>query len=275
MNYIPSPCLYPIAILFFCLLNQELAGAFTAIAPLGLGVLDSKLLRLRAPLERRSLPSVQRACVTEFENCDSSRGFNRLSISSSNDLESLQNVLGVKFNDISLLQHALVHRSAVDNCLRSNQRLEFLGDAILDMVVSEYLYHSFPDLKEGELTARRKEVVNSRVLAKIAKQDCIGDWIVMTALEASAGGRTKESILADAAESIIAAVYLDQGMDAASTFILRWLGDVIQDASSNPEGTDFKSRLQELMMQQNFGAPQYTTVERGVAKSALPITKGY
>ena len=97
----------------------------------------------------------------------------------------------------------------------------------------------------------------------------------MTALEASAGGRTKESILADAAESIIAAVYLDQGMDAASTFILRWLGDVIQDASSNPEGTDFKSRLQELMMQQNFGAPQYTTVERGVAKSALPITKGY
>jgi hypothetical protein len=174
-----------------------------------------------------------------YDTCTVMRGSNRpagcnFGISQVS-IESLQERIGVVFHNKSLLEQALVHRSTVKNNLDSNQRLEFLGDAILGMVVADFLYRSYPHLREGELTAIRKEVVNSQALAKVARMIGLGDWITMTDLEAHTGGRKKESILADATESVIAAVYLDQGLQSASDLVMRWVGEMVEQASSNPD----------------------------------------
>ncbi len=179
---------------------------------------------------------------------------------------ALEREMEVQFVNSSLLLQALTHPSAVIENLQSNQRLEFLGDAVLDMVISSHLYETYPQYDEGHLTALRKEVVNTKALAKVAREHKLGHWIRMSKAEESTGGRDKENILADVVESLIAAVFLDRGHEAARDLTLRWFRTVLQSAALTPTGTDHKTRLQELARHLDIAPPQYFVTEKGAAQ---------
>ena len=141
--------------------------------------------------------------------------------------------LGHDFADLSLLQHALAHRSwcgEQEGGAPSNERLEFLGDAVLGLVVARYTYGRFPDFPEGKLAKVRSAVVNARVLAQVAGSLGIGEVLLLGRGEEGSGGRTKASILADAFEAVLGAVYLDAGWEAAERLVLRQLGEPIERA---------------------------------------------
>ncbi|MGE5404868.1 MAG: ribonuclease III [Candidatus Saccharibacteria bacterium] len=155
---------------------------------------------------------------------------------------------GLTFADIDLLSTALTHPSFAqehEGC-ENNQRLEFLGDAVLNLVVAKYLYLNYPGRQEGVLTKIRAKVVCEQYLVKLAQSMTIGDYLILGRGEENSGGRRRNSILADAVESVIGALYLDQGMEATEEFILRYLQDEI-DQVANGDFYDFKSRLQELV----------------------------
>lgn len=152
------------------------------------------------------------------------------------------------FNDIQLLATSLTHPSYAqehDN-IENNQRLEFLGDSVLNMVVAQYLYINYPDQAEGVLTKIRSKVVCENYLAKYARELEIGDVLILGRGEENSGGRSRNSILADAVEAVIGALYLDQGLDAARDFILSHITNDIAE-TANGDFYDFKSRLQELV----------------------------
>ena len=177
-------------------------------------------------------------------------------------IKDLERAMGYQFGNISLLQNALTHSSYANerdhNSLMSNERLEFLGDSILGMVVADHLYRSFPNRPEGELTRMRADMVCERALAKVANQISLGDHILLGKGEEQGGGRSRDSILADAVESIIAACYLDGGMDAAKRFVERFvLSDVPVAKLHN---VDYKTALQELVQQKKNQIIQYTLV---------------
>ena len=177
-------------------------------------------------------------------------------------IKELEAAIGYRFRNISYLQNALAHSSYANerwhNSLMSNERLEFLGDSILGMVVADHLYRSFPNRPEGELTRMRADMVCERALAKVANQIGLGGHILLGKGEELGGGRSRESILADAVESIIAACYLDGGMEAAKLFIDRFvLSDVPVTKLHN---TDYKTALQELVQQKKNQIIQYTLV---------------
>ena len=134
-------------------------------------------------------------------------------------IKDLETALGYRFSNITLLQNALTHSSYANerwhNSLLSNERLEFLGDSVLGMLVAEYLYRSFPDRTEGELTRMRADMVCEKTLADVANAIGLGDHLLLGHGEDRLGGRTRDSILADAVESIIAASFLDGGLSAA------------------------------------------------------------
>jgi len=134
-------------------------------------------------------------------------------------IKDLESAIGYRFNNITLLQNALTHSSYANerwhNSLKSNERLEFLGDSILGMVVAEYLYRSFPDRPEGELTRMRADMVCEKTLAAVAARIGLGEHLMLGNGEEQGGGRSRDSILADAVESVIAASFLDGGMSAA------------------------------------------------------------
>jgi ribonuclease-3 len=171
----------------------------------------------------------------------------------------LEAVLGRKFEDPSRLDAALVHRSycAEHPDSSSNERLEFLGDAVLGLVVTVYVYEQYPELPEGELAKLRAAVVNAEVLAELAASIGIGTALLLGKGEDGSGGRSKPSILADAMEAVIAAVYLDGGWDAAQELVLRLLEERIQDAAAGPGGHDYKTRLQELAARDYVQLPRY------------------
>ena len=177
-------------------------------------------------------------------------------------IKELETAIGYRFQNISFLQNALAHSSYANerwhNSLMSNERLEFLGDSILGMVVADHLYRSFPNRPEGELTRMRADMVCERALAKVANQIRLGDHILLGKGEEQGGGRSRESILADAVESIIAACYLDGGMDAAKRFVEHFvLSDVPITKLHN---VDYKTALQELVQQKKNQTIQYTLV---------------
>lgn len=177
-------------------------------------------------------------------------------------IKELETAIGYRFQNITFLQNALAHSSYANerwhNSLMSNERLEFLGDSILGMVVADHLYRSFPNRPEGELTRMRADMVCERALAKVAHQIGLGDHILLGKGEEQGGGRSRESILADAVESIIAACYLDGGMDAAKQLVERFvLSDVPAVKLHN---TDYKTALQELVQQKKNQIIQYTLV---------------
>jgi ribonuclease-3 len=174
--------------------------------------------------------------------------------------------LGVPISDPLILTGALIHRSwcAENPGHESNERLEFLGDAVLGLVVTDHVYGAYPALTEGELTDVRKAVVNSVALAEVAAELELGSYVVLGKGEELSGGREKPSILADALEAVFGAVYLDAGYDVARDFVVALLGTRIASAEAEgPGGQDHKSRLQELVASRFAGAPRYDTVAEG------------
>ncbi|MGH2684936.1 MAG: ribonuclease III [Actinomycetota bacterium] len=173
--------------------------------------------------------------------------------------------MGHHFGDPGLLRLALAHRSW---CMEqegepSNERLEFLGDAVLGLIVADHSFRAYDDLAQGDLTDVRKAVVNSTTLAEVAAELDLGHALLLGKGEDRAGGREKPSILADAMEAVIGAVYLDAGWDAAQALVLRLLGDRIERAAAGPGGQDFKSRLQELTARLFAVSPTYDVSDDG------------
>ncbi len=164
-------------------------------------------------------------------------------------IKDLEEEIGYHFHNIALLQNALTHSSYANerwhNSLLSNERLEFLGDSILGMLVAEYLYRNFPDRPEGELTRMRADMVCEKTLAGVAEKIHLGNHLLLGHGEEQGGGRTRESILADAVESVIAACFLDGGLEASlhivKTFIL------VEVPVSQLHNMDYKTKLQELV----------------------------
>ena len=173
--------------------------------------------------------------------------------------------LGHDFPTPPVLEQALSHRSwcAEQGGAPSNERLEFLGDAVLGMVVAEHCYRRFPEMPEGELAKVRAAVVNARVLAEIAQELGIGEVIRLGRGEEASGGRTKPSILADALEAVIGALYLGAGWKAVDELILGFLEDRIARAAAEPDDFDQKGLLQELAVRQGEGVPRYVVVGSG------------
>ncbi|MDQ1418346.1 MAG: ribonuclease [Acidimicrobiaceae bacterium] len=167
--------------------------------------------------------------------------------------------------DAELLLRALSHRSwcAETAGALSNERLEFLGDAVLGLVVTDHLFLTYPSLPEGELAKVRASVVNSAVLAELAAELDIGDAILLGKGEGQSGGREKPSILADAMEALIGAIYLDRGWQAASNLVMRLLGERMVEAAAGPGGQDYKTRLQELCARQLDQLPHYQVSDEG------------
>jgi ribonuclease-3 len=184
---------------------------------------------------------------------------------SADALQSLQERLGVMFESPDLLVRSLAHRSwcAENGDLESNERLEFLGDSVLGLVVTRYVFERFPYLPEGQLSEVRAGVVNARALAEVAAELGLGEFLLLGKGELAAGGRSKPSILSDAMEAVIAVVYLDRGWDVAQEFVLRLLGPRIGVAAAGPGGRDYKTRLQELAAQLSIGRPRYDVTDDG------------
>jgi ribonuclease-3 len=176
-------------------------------------------------------------------------------------MDDLEARLGVRFRDGELLGRALVHSSAAQKHggQKSNEQLEFLGDAVLQFIVTEALFLGYPDAPEGQMTRARASVVSGRHLARKAGSLGVGDWIDMGRGARKAGGREQPSILADTMEAIIAAVYLDGGMDAARAFVLSLLRDDIGQAMTRKSTADSKSEFQELMQRDGPVRIEYET----------------
>ena len=190
-------------------------------------------------------------------------------------LKDLQATLGYSFRDGGVLLHALTHSSRKSDIQECNERLEFLGDAILGMIVTEYLYGRYPDYAEGDLTRLKSAVVSRSTLARVAADMDVGRYLIVAkgvaqlpAELADAGevglptepGQRKhvpQSLLADAFEAIIAAVYLDGGMDAAREFVLWQLSDAIEQADEHAHAHNFKSALQQLTQRTMGCVPVY------------------
>ncbi|MFQ6027538.1 MAG: ribonuclease III [Dehalococcoidia bacterium] len=180
-------------------------------------------------------------------------------------LQPLESILGFRFNNQGLLRQALVHRSFLNeqggSPLESYERMEFLGDAILELVVSCELYRILPNLSEGELTKSRAALVCGPSLAKIARRLTLGDYLMLGKGEEATGGRMRESNLAAALEAVVAAIYLDQGQEKAQEFILKMLSAQLENFSQTgaaPENP--KSRLQEHFQGLGRPSPKYQVV---------------
>ncbi len=173
--------------------------------------------------------------------------------------------LGWQVSDQGLFLQALAHRSwcAEHPGHEPNERLEFLGDAVLGLIVTDYLYRSYPELPEGELAKARAAVVNSVSLAGTARELELGRSLRLGKGEDSSGGRSKPSILADAMEALIGAVYLDAGYATTATIVLDLLGDRLREAARGPGEEDYKTRLQELCAQTFDDLPSYRITDRG------------
>lgn len=172
--------------------------------------------------------------------------------------------LGYEFNDPALLRSALVHRSyaAERSNTGDNERLEFLGDAVLQLVVTDFLYLNFPALPEGKMAKVRAACVNKEELASIARTIGLDQDVLLGRGEIASGGRTKDSILADAMEAVIAAVYLDRGMEAARAVVLRLWESLIFSRAEDPGHLDYKTRLQEALAVRGL-KPRYRVTEVG------------
>lgn len=170
---------------------------------------------------------------------------------------------GLVFRDKTLLQRALTHRSLLNETrellLADNERLEFLGDAVLGFVVGEYLYHCFPELREGPLTNLRAAVVREETLARFAEQIGLGDHLLMGRGEAESG-RRRPAVLCAAFEALVGAIYLDQGLEAVRRFLLPLVEPTLPELVEWAAVKDAKSRLQEWSQAELHATPRYQTV---------------
>ena len=181
------------------------------------------------------------------------------------DLAALQEILGIHFNNPLLLEQALVHSSYVNEnpgfAPASNERLEFLGDAILGMIFAQKLYQDFPDSTEGELTRLRSTLVRRDTLTRIARVIGLGDYLYLGKGEEASGGRRKPANLAGVLEAVIAAIFLDQGSATTGDFILRLFNKELQKIASRGAGVDYKSQLQQLIQARQQETPSYQIIE--------------
>jgi ribonuclease III len=175
-------------------------------------------------------------------------------------LEECQTAIGYRFRQPDLLRSALTHASGANTRLASNERMEFLGDSVLGLITCEQLYLRFPDYQEGDLTKIKSVVVSRRTCARFSKALNLGDYLFLgkgmhlhTAVPAS--------LLADVYESLVAAIYLDGGLEAARTFILRHLGPEIEEVAEGAHGGNFKSLLQQVAQREFNATPQYVMLD--------------
>ncbi|MGB0501203.1 MAG: ribonuclease III [Acidimicrobiales bacterium] len=178
---------------------------------------------------------------------------------------TLEERLGYHFVEPGLLIHALTHRSwcAEHPGDESNERLEFLGDAVLGVVVTDHLFSAFPDLPEGQLAKARAAVVSSTTLAEVGLELGVGLDLRLGKGEDASGGREKASILADAVEAVLGAMYLDGGVEPVRRLVLEQLSERIDQAAERPGDKDYKTRLQEVAAHDGFTPPVYALTESG------------
>ncbi|ROS04715.1 RNAse III [Sinobacterium caligoides] len=167
----------------------------------------------------------------------------------------LERRLGHDFKDKGLMELALTHRSCGN---RNNERLEFLGDSLVNLIIAEALFLRFPEAKEGQLSRLRASLVKGETLAKVAREFAIGDCLNLGSGELKSGGFRRESILADAVEALIGAIYLDSDMDNCKTHVLRWYHARINETSLEKSGKDPKTQLQELLQSRKHALPVYS-----------------
>jgi ribonuclease-3 len=182
------------------------------------------------------------------------------SIQESEILEACQESIGYRFRQADLLRASLTHASGANTRLASNERMEFLGDSVLGLVVCEQLYLRFPDYQEGDLTKIKSVVVSRRTCARISKQLNLGEFVFM-GRGMNHHAAVPPSILADVYESLVAAIYLDGGLEAARPFILRYMGPEIEEVAEGASGGNFKSLLQQVAQREFSATPQYLLLD--------------
>lgn len=179
------------------------------------------------------------------------------------DLDSLQKEIQYQFRDLALLQLALTHPSVAHEqgrMVQHNQRLEFLGDAVLGVVLTRELYEKFPEVSEGPLTKARAQMINRRTLAEQARQMALQDYLILSKGEEANLGRSRASALADAFEALIGAIFLDGGFDAARGFVLRSFHRAFGELTVIPTLDNPKGELQEILQAKSPEAPHYNVV---------------
>tara|TARA_B100000902_G_scaffold4893_1_gene6287 strand:+ start:35141 stop:35821 length:681 start_codon:yes stop_codon:yes gene_type:complete len=166
---------------------------------------------------------------------------------SSSELANFEQIIGYVFNNKKYLKIALSHKSFIDEnpTFESNQRYEFLGDTILDFDLTNYLFTKYPELEEGSLTKIRSSAVNQSSLVKLGHKITIGEYLYLSKAEDSTGGRMKDSIIEDAVEALIAALFFDGGLDVVNDFVSKFIYPNIKELSEDPGSKDYKTRLQE------------------------------
>lgn len=181
------------------------------------------------------------------------------------NLEKLETILGVHFKDKNLLRSAFIHRSYLnehpEEKLPHNERLEFLGDAVLGIVVSEYIYSQYPQNPEGDLTNFRSSLVNAKSLSQAASSLKIGEYLYLSKGEEATGGRNRQYILANTFEALVGALFLDQGLGASRKFIQKYLLLHLPEIIEKKLYKDFKSLLQEKAQEELSVTPIYKVLE--------------
>ncbi|HBI45022.1 MAG TPA: ribonuclease III [Planctomycetales bacterium] len=176
-------------------------------------------------------------------------------------LEECQNTIGYTFNQPELLRAALTHASGANTRLASNERLEFLGDSVLGLVTVEQVYLRFPELQEGDLTKIKSAVVSRRTCARFSKEMNLGAFMFLGRGMNSHAGKVPANLLADVYESLVGAIFLDGGYEAAKPFILRHLAPEIEAVAENGLGGNFKSQLQQVAQREFNATPLYVTLD--------------
>ncbi|HEX3020034.1 MAG TPA: ribonuclease III [Chitinispirillaceae bacterium] len=183
---------------------------------------------------------------------------------SEGSVDSLQKKLGYRFSSSDLLKQALTHKSASApediKGLLSNERLEFLGDAVLNCLVTEHLYLSNPDKSEGQLSKVKSLVVSRKILGEVALSLDLGDYLIFGLSEVKAGGKNRQSTISNAFEALIGAVYLDGGLNVVRDILQKFLFSRIAEFLRDERNTNYKSKILELAQKDGFGIPRYTTI---------------
>ncbi len=182
-------------------------------------------------------------------------------------LEALQQRLGVRISDLGLLVQALTHRSFLGETtgFQSNERLEFLGDSVLGLVIAEHLFQELEDRPEGDLSRARAAAVSEPTLAEAARRLDLQSAMQVSTGERLSGGLDRDSILSDTYEAVVAVIYLDRGLEAAREFVLRTLSDVLQRIEEGSHLRDYKSQLQQLTQARHRITPRYHVVQESGA----------